>query len=105
MSVSGVRKQFKRYLDAAMDLTQELYIPIHCATGLPKILLKAAEIFPFLSDLLGHESIETTRIYLRRTSTEQARNFQSGRKLVGGKDVSWDNEKSRRSRRRNLSCI
>ena len=29
----------------------------------------------FLSDLLGHESIETTRIYLRRTSTEQARIF------------------------------
>lgn len=25
----------------------------------------------FLSDLLGHESIETTRIYLRRTSSEQ----------------------------------
>ena len=26
-----------------------------------------------LSDLLGHESIETTRIYLRRSSSEQAR--------------------------------
>ena len=26
-----------------------------------------------LSNLLGHESIETTRIYLRRTSTEQSR--------------------------------
>ena len=26
-----------------------------------------------LSDLLGHESLETTRIYLRRSSTEQAR--------------------------------
>lgn len=25
----------------------------------------------FLADLMGHESIETTRIYLRRTSTEQ----------------------------------
>ena len=24
-----------------------------------------------LADLMGHESIETTRIYLRRTSTEQ----------------------------------
>ncbi len=24
-----------------------------------------------LADLLGHESIETTRIYLRRTSSEQ----------------------------------
>lgn len=26
-----------------------------------------------LSDLLGHESIETTRIYLRRSSSEQYR--------------------------------
>lgn len=25
----------------------------------------------FLADLMGHESIETTRIYLRRTSSEQ----------------------------------
>ena len=25
----------------------------------------------FLADLMGHESIETTRIYLRRTATEQ----------------------------------
>jgi site-specific recombinase XerD len=24
-----------------------------------------------LADLMGHESIETTRIYLRKTSTEQ----------------------------------
>ena len=24
-----------------------------------------------LADLMGHDSIETTRIYLRRTSTEQ----------------------------------
>ena len=25
----------------------------------------------FLADLMGHESIETTRIYLRKTATEQ----------------------------------
>ena len=25
----------------------------------------------FLADLMGHDSIETTRIYLRRTATEQ----------------------------------
>ena len=34
-----------------------------------------------LSDLLGHESIETTRIYLRRTSTEQ--------KIIVDKYVTW----------------
>ena len=25
----------------------------------------------FLADLMGHESIETTKIYLRKTATEQ----------------------------------
>ena len=35
----------------------------------------------FLADLMGHESIETTRIYLRRTASEQ-------RKIVD-KIVNW----------------
>ena len=34
-----------------------------------------------LSDLLGHESIETTRIYLRRSSSEQ--------KAIVNKVVDW----------------
>ena len=51
MSVSGVRKQL-------MDLTQELYIPIHCATGLPKILLKAAEIFLFYPIFLDMKALK-----------------------------------------------
>lgn len=35
----------------------------------------------FLADLMGHESIETTRIYLRRTSTEQ--------RLIVDRIVDW----------------
>lgn len=35
----------------------------------------------FLADLMGHESIETTRIYLRKTSTEQ--------RIIVDKIVDW----------------
>ena len=38
--------------------------------GEPNFLEKCNDI-SFLADLLGHESIETTRIYLRRTTIEQ----------------------------------
>ena len=38
-----------------------------------KMFLEKYDDISFLADLLGHESIDTTRIYLRRTSTEQQR--------------------------------
>lgn len=36
-----------------------------------KSFLERCNDISFLADLMGHESIETTRIYLRKTSTEQ----------------------------------
>lgn len=36
-----------------------------------KNFLERCNDIAFLADLMGHESIETTRIYLRKTSTEQ----------------------------------
>ena len=36
-----------------------------------KSFLERCSDIAFLADLMGHESIETTRIYLRKTSTEQ----------------------------------
>ncbi len=39
--------------------------------GLPRIFLEKFNDIALLADLMGHESIETTRIYLRRSSAEQ----------------------------------
>ena len=36
-----------------------------------KNFIKKNSDISFLADLMGHESIETTRIYLRRTAEEQ----------------------------------
>lgn len=36
-----------------------------------KNFLEKSNDIAFLADLMGHESIETTRIYLRKTSAEQ----------------------------------
>ena len=41
------------------------------AAGHQLVLLEKYNDIAFLADLMGHESIETTRIYLRRTATEQ----------------------------------
>ena len=40
-------------------------------TQFAKNFLAKCNDIAFLADLMGHESIETTRIYLRKTSTEQ----------------------------------
>lgn len=41
------------------------------ATPYAKNFLEAFNDIALLADLMGHESIETTRIYLRRTASEQ----------------------------------
>lgn len=38
---------------------------------MPNVFLEKFNDISLLADLLGHESIETTRIYLRRTTSEQ----------------------------------
>ena len=52
-----------------MALTRWLYTHTPSVTALQRASWSAA--MTFLADLMGHESIETTRIYLRKTSTEQ----------------------------------
>ena len=37
-----------------------------------KQFLKRSQDIVFLADLMGHDSLDTTRIYLRKTAAEQA---------------------------------
>ena len=46
-----------------------------------KTLMQRYNDIALLADLLGHESIETTRIYLRMTSNEQ--------RIIVNKTVDW----------------
>lgn len=74
MSVSGVRKQLK-VLGCRYGLDPRVVYPHSLRHRFAKNFIESGGDISFLSYLLGHESIETTRIYLRRTSTEQARIF------------------------------
>ena len=52
------------------NLTQDcVTIIVPCYNG--KKFIEQCDDIALLSDILGHESIETTRIYLHKSSTEQ----------------------------------
>ena len=74
ISVSGVRKQLKT-LGCRYGLDPKVVYPHSLRHRFAKNFIEKGGDISFLSDLLGHESIETTRIYLRKTSTEQAQIF------------------------------
>ncbi len=74
ISISGVRAQLKT-LGCRYGLDPEVVYPHSFRHRFAKNFIENGGDISFLSDLLGHDSIETTRIYLRRTSTEQARIF------------------------------
>ena len=54
-----------------MVLTRRWFILTLFVIAMRRIFLKNFNDIALLADLMGHESIETTRIYLRRSSTEQ----------------------------------
>lgn len=65
--ISGQLKKFaKRY-----DINPAVVYPHSFRHRFAKNFLAKCNDIAFLADLMGHESIETTRIYLRKTSTEQ----------------------------------
>lgn len=74
ISISGIRAQLKT-LGCRYGLDPEVVYPHSFRHRFAKNFIENGGDISFLSDLLGHDSIETTRIYLRRTSTEQARIF------------------------------
>ncbi len=69
---SGIRGQLKKFARCyGMDVS--LVYPHSFRHRFAKSFIEHGGDIAMLSDLLGHESIETTRIYLRRSSMEQAR--------------------------------
>lgn len=69
---SGVRTRLKTFA-ARYGLDPEVMYPHSFRHRFAKNFIETCGDIAFLSDLLGHESIETTRIYLRRSSAEQYR--------------------------------
>ena len=72
ISPSGIRAQFKVFA-ARYGLDPEVVYPHSFRHRFAKNFIEKCGDISLLSDLLGHESIETTRIYLRRSSAEQYR--------------------------------
>ena len=74
ISISGIRAQLKTYA-CRYNLDPRVVYPHSFRHRFAKNFIENGGDIAFLSNLLGHDSIESTRIYLRRTSTEQAQIF------------------------------
>lgn len=70
ISPSGIRAQFKVFA-VRYDLDPEVVYPHSSRHRFAKNLLTNFNAISLLANLMGHESIETTRIYLTRSSDEQ----------------------------------
>ncbi len=70
ISTRGVGQQLKRIAER-YHVNRDVVYPHSFRHLYAKNFLERCGDIALLSDLLGHENIETTRIYLRRTSLEQ----------------------------------
>jgi len=70
ITTRGIAGQLKHYAEKYGLDTRVVY-PHSFRHRYAKNFLERSGDIALLADLMGHESIETTRIYLRRTSTEQ----------------------------------
>lgn len=66
----GIASQLKA-LAKKYGIDEKVVYPHSFRHRFAKNFLEKYNDISFLADLMGHESIETTRIYLRKTSTEQ----------------------------------
>jgi len=80
ITTRGIAIQLKHFADK-YGLNREVVYPHSFRHRFAKNFLDKFNDLALLADLMGHESIETTRIYLRRTASEQ-------RKIVD-KIVNW----------------
>ena len=70
ITTRGIAIQLKHFADK-YGLNREVVYPHSFRHRFAKNFLDKFNDIALLADLMGHESIETTRIYLRRTATEQ----------------------------------
>ena len=70
ITTRGIAAQLK-VLAVRYDINPAVVYPHSVRHRYAKSFLERFSDIALLADLMGHESIETTRIYLRRTSTEQ----------------------------------
>ena len=70
ITTRGIAMQLKHFADK-YGLTREVVYPHSFRHRYAKNFLDRFNDIALLADLMGHESIETTRIYLRRTASEQ----------------------------------
>lgn len=66
----GVASQLKK-LAIKYNINPNIVYPHSFRHRFAKSFIERCNDIAFLADLMGHESIETTRIYLRKSSTEQ----------------------------------
>ena len=70
VTARGVGKQLKQFA-RRYGIDPKVVYPHSFRHRFAKNFLEKCSDIALLADLMGHESIETTRIYLRRTSSEQ----------------------------------
>ena len=70
ITTRGISGQLKK-LAVRYGINPAVVYPHSFRHRFAKSFLDRCNDIAFLADLMGHESIETTRIYLRKTSTEQ----------------------------------
>ncbi len=70
ISARGIAQQLKHFAKE-YGIDQKVVYPHSFRHRFAKNFLDKYNDIAFLADLMGHESIETTRIYLRKTATEQ----------------------------------
>lgn len=70
ITTRGISGQLKKFAEK-YGIDKAVVYPHSFRHRFAKSFLERCNDIAFLADLMGHESIETTRIYLRKTSTEQ----------------------------------
>lgn len=70
ITTRGIAGQLKKFA-VRYGIYPKVVYPHSFRHRFAKSFLERSGDIAFLADLMGHESIETTRIYLRKTSTEQ----------------------------------